>query len=232
MKVLSVFAGVAVLVAACGGGGSARPTSTASPATLAAGTPAVTATGSSATPQPDGNDRLPDEDKAAAAAREIFSAEIGSSCPAGVVCASAQNSRETLVGGISVWNVKDASGDGFAGILGRTPDGEWKFWFRAQQSYQLITLPGDVRVCANGDGLRLRTTASKTAPPLASLADNAIITVDQFVLTEPGTQTGTSMTAGYGWYHTKTNPEGWAYSKYLSTALLPDCSLHDALEKP
>jgi hypothetical protein len=52
------------------------------------------------------------------------------------------------------------------------------------------------------------------------------------VLTEPGTYEATATTKGYGWYHTKTNPEGWAYSKYLSTGLLPDCALHDALEKP
>ncbi len=233
MKTLSVLACAVVLLTACGGGGGMK-TSTSAPTT---GTATVAATGSpatatSGTPFPSGNDRIPDEDKAAAAVRAIFNAQVVSPCPANTLCASATNTIDTLMGGISVWSVSEASGAGFVGVLGRTADGEWKFWFAAQQAYPLITLPGEVRVCANGDGLRLRSLPSTTAPPVASLDDNAINTVDQFVLTEPGTYAPGASTSGYGWYHTQTEPAGWAYSKYLSTAALPDCAPHDALETP
>ncbi len=234
MKSLIALACVAVLLTACGGGGETKPTTTSASTT---GTATVAATGSpatatSGTPIPSGNERIDDEDKVEAAMREIFDAQRLSPCPANTRCANPTNTLETLLGGISVWSISEASGEGFVGVLGRTTDDEWKFWFAAQQAYPLITLPGEVRVCANGDGLRLRSLPSTTAPPVASLDDNAINTVDQFVLTEPGTYAPGASTNGYGWYHTQTEPEGWAYSKYLSTAALSDCALRDALETP
>jgi len=232
MRALAIFSALALLAAACGGGGGER---TATPAPAAASafagpSPAVTGTaGASA----GGNDRQADEDKSQKAAEEIFHGVFDPSCKATpisaeVSCLDPRNTLDTLLAGLSVWGVSDAQGTaGYIGVLGRTQDGEWKLWFSAQQMYQLIALPGQVRVCADGQGLNLRKSPSQTAERIASIADNDVVTADRFVLTEPGTPTA----PGHGWYHLATAPDGWAYSKYLADAKLADCDARNSLER-
>ena len=115
-------------------------------------------------------------------------------------------------------------------FLGQTPEGEWKFWFGTQAiAYQLTVLPGDMRVCAGGAGLNVRASSAAESESLALLNDGTIISVDRFVLTEPGSRSATTgAQAGFGWYHLTSPKEGWAFSKYLSVASLGDCSVHDA----
>jgi hypothetical protein len=115
-------------------------------------------------------------------------------------------------------------------FLGQTPEGDWKFWFGTQNvTYQLTVLPGDVRVCAGGEGLNVRESPDRESESLTLLSDGATIRVDRFVLTEPGTTAPvTTAHAGFGWYHLTSPQEGWAYSKYLSAASLGDCSVHDS----
>ncbi len=116
-------------------------------------------------------------------------------------------------------------------FLGQTPEGEWKFWFGTQNTtYQLTALPGDMRVCAGGDGLNVRESPDRESEPLTLLNDDSVIRVDRFVLTEPGSRSPvTGAQTGFGWYHLTSPQEGWAYSKYLSAASLVDCSVHDAM---
>jgi len=91
-------------------------------------------------------------------------------------------------------------------------------------------LPGEMRVCAGGTGLNVRASSAVESESLALLNDDTIISVDRFVLTEPGIRSATAgVQAGFGWYHLTSPKEGWAYSKYLSVASLGDCSVHDAL---
>ena len=114
-------------------------------------------------------------------------------------------------------------------FLGKTPEGKWQYWYGAQNiTYQLTVLPGDMRVCAGGEGLNVRTSPSADSESLGLLAENTIVTVDRFVLTEPGSTSPTGQTVGYGWYHLTGPSEGWAYSKYVSAASLGDCSVHDS----
>jgi hypothetical protein len=105
------------------------------------------------------------------------------------------------------------------------------FWFGTQATtYQLTVLPGDMRVCAGGDGLNVRVSPTVESESLTLLNDDTIISVDRFVLTEPGSRSPTTgVQAGFGWYHLTSPREGWAYSKYLSAASLGDCAVHDAL---
>jgi hypothetical protein len=133
--------------------------------------------------------------------------------------------------GIAAFGVSDYPGGGAVVFLGKTPEDEWEFWFGTQNiTYQLVVLPGDMRICAGGTGLFLRASPSMDSEALASLADDAVVTVDRFVLTDRGTlSTPTGPEAGYGWYHVTGPDEGWAYSKYLSDASLGDCSVHDSL---
>jgi hypothetical protein len=113
-------------------------------------------------------------------------------------------------------------------FLGKTPEGEWQYWYGAQSGTDHLTvLPGEMRICARGAGLNVRASPSADSEAVALLADDELVTVDRFVLTEPATESPTGWSAGYGWYHLTLPQEGWAYSKYLSDASLGDCSLHD-----
>jgi hypothetical protein len=76
----------------------------------------------------------------------------------------------------------------------------------------------------------VRASPAAESESLTLLNDGTIISVDRFVLTEPGTRSATTgVQAGFGWYHLTSPKEGWAFSKYLSVASLGDCSVHDAL---
>jgi hypothetical protein len=232
MRILMVLAVIAFVAAGCGGDSEPIGTRTAF---VADGTPGGTPS-PSASSTIGGSDRTEDETKVEAAVREILKAEPRSTCPDPSIapptaCATTTSTQETLLGGISVWQVFSVDGAGATvKVLGRNVDGDWMFWFSRQPEYQLTTLPGNVRVCAEGDGLRLRQLPVTTANVAASLADDAVVEVDKFVLTEPGNNIEGQVSSGFGWYHVKTSPDGWAYSKDLSAATLPDCSLRNATE--
>jgi hypothetical protein len=223
----------AALLVACGGSGRAvtTPTSGASGATAAPSAAAADVTSAATAP-------LNDDERSRAAATEIFHGVIDPACTmdhpvkAGFNCIIARSNAATLSGGIAVFDVAEPeAGDAGLGILGRAPDGTWKYWFGTQQPYALLALPGDMRVCADGDGLNLRTQPAATAPQVTLLADGTIVRGDGFVLTEPGTPGPDAEKRGYGWYHIAAPQEGWAYSRFLSNAQIGDCSLRDALER-
>ncbi len=228
MRNLMMIAVLALLLGACGGGGGDR-TATAVPDATADASPAATVAAGNTTP---GNDRIADEDKVQQAAEAIFHGRFDPQCKStpissGESCLDPRNTLDTLLAGVSVWSVSDAGGStGYTGVLGRTADGEWKLWFSGQQFYQLIELPGQARVCADGQGLNLRKSPSQTAERIASIADGDVVTADRFTLTEPGTPTA----PGYGWYHLTTNPDGWAYSKYLADAKQSNCDARNSVE--
>jgi len=230
LTVLSVTSG---LVVACGGSGREANAwvSTTPGAATAASAPAADGTSAATAP-------LTDDERSRAAATEIFHGVIDPLCTmehpvkAGFSCIIARSNAATLSSGIAVFDVAEPEfGDAGLGILGRTPDGTWKYWFGTQQPYALLSLPGDMRVCADGDGLNLRTEPAATAPQLALLRHGTIVRGDGFVLTEPGTPGPDAEKKGYGWYHIAAPQDGWAYSKFLSNAQIGDCSLRDALER-
>ncbi len=132
--------------------------------------------------------------------------------------------------GTAAFGISSYPGGGAIEFLGKTPEGEWKFWFGTQNiTYQLTVLPGDMRVCAGGAGLNVRASPAVESEALTLLNDDTIISVDRFVLTEPRSSSPTTgVQAGFGWYHLTSPREGWAFSKYLSAASLGDCSMHDA----
>lgn len=171
-------------------------------------------------------------DAAFAAALKQFEGVSDADCqtnnPQKRPCVSAQSSPSTVQRGIAAFGVSDPEGFGaFVGVLGRDPAGEWKFWFVGQQAYQLLTLPGDMLVCAEGQGLNVRSAPTTNAPIVGSLQDLAPVRAEAFVLTEPASD---RHKPGYGWYHLSAPLDGWAYSKYLTNALLGDCSLRDGIE--
>jgi len=234
---VGLLAALALALAACAGGneegGTASPvpsaTSAAAPTVSPAATrPAASPTAASATPA------AAEADRAAAAAKTIIGGVVDAACtpsPETPVCIIPSPSLGTPQHGTAAFATSDYPGGGAMEFLGQTPEGEWKFWFSTQSTaYQLTVLPGDMRVCAGGAGLNVRASPAAESESLTLLNDGTIISVDRFVLTEPGTRSATTgVQAGFGWYHLTSPKEGWAFSKYLSVASLGDCSVHDAL---
>ena len=220
---------LALTFAACGGGGD-EDAGTTSPGPTSTSTVAP----SGSTPLPAATVVSSEADRAAEAAKAIFGGVVDTACtpsPESPVCASPNPTLGTPDHGTAAFATSEYSGGGAMEFLGQTPEGEWKFWFGTQNiTYQLTVLPGDMQVCAGGEGLNVRESPDRESESLTLLNDDTVIRVDSFVLTEPGSRSPiTGAQAGFGWYHLTNPQEGWAYSKYLSVASLGDCSVHDAM---
>jgi hypothetical protein len=134
--------------------------------------------------------------------------------------------------GIALIGVSDPGGGGGAmAVFARDSAGAWVYWFATQNvTYRLLELPGDMIVCADGTGVRLRAGPSTTDAVVGSLTDGTKTHAEQFVLTEPAP--ATSDRPGYGWYQLADagNRKAWVYSKYLSDARLGNCDLRNLAE--
>ncbi len=215
---------VAAVALGCGGDGGESPMT--SPATTPEATGEATP-GVTTEPTPTTE---PAVDAASAAALEYFDAVSDADCqtnnPQNKLCAGLSSQPSTVQRGIAVFGVGSPDGGGFAGVLGRDPAGEWKFWRAGQQDYQLLTLPGDALVCAYGAGLNVRSEPTTDAPAVGLIEDLTVARAEEFVLTEPGSD----LQQGFGWFRLSSPLDGWAYSKYLTAAIQDDCGLHDAQE--
>lgn len=118
---------------------------------------------------------------------------------------------------------------------GRMADGGWQYWFGTQQlGYQMVDLPGDVLVCANGDGLNVRAEPDANSTAVAFLGDLTKVRAEEFRLTTAGSF-APGGTAGSGWYRISGRNAaggGWVSAKFVSDARLGDCKVHDAIERP
>lgn len=237
------------LTAACGGG---EPADTATPG-AAGGSPArspaavrkASPTPASTTPTPGGTvtptaTSIPTgtpssqqaADAALAAALKQFDGVRDADCravnPGKKPCLSPRSNPAAVQRGIAVFGVSDPDGGGgFIAVLGRDPTGGWKLWFTTQNAYQLLFLPGDMRACAEGQGLNVRSAPTTNASVVATLKDLTIVRGEEFALTGPASD---PLKPGYGWYRLSAPENGWAYSKFLANAALGDCSTRDAQE--
>ncbi len=227
------IATAAVLVSACGGSsktdpnpqpssGSATETGTTAPASATAtptATLSVTATPTATAPASPTNP-LPAvlRDTGGVTGQACLAAEN-----AAKICVELQSSDVTVRGGIAVFGLSSGAG-GVAAVYGRTQAGEWKPWFRTQNAFSLLFLPGDVRICADGDGLNVREQASLAGPVVTTLADNTIARAEEFVLDTAAASDGTR---GFGWYRLTTPAEGWAHSEFLAAAAEGNCTTRD-----
>jgi hypothetical protein len=140
-------------------------------------------------------------------------------------CLAIESNAETVRGGIALFTVENPDGSGYIMVFGRTQAGEWQRWLDTQNSFLLLFLPGDVRICAEGDGLNIRERPGVGGAVVTTLADDTVARVDQFILEVPLSEDGTR---GTGWYHLTAPVEGWAHSEFLSAAAFGDCVLRDA----
>jgi len=195
--------------------------------------PSITATlasASSPTPIPTPRDPSTAEriQLALRAAGEILNVPVEPSCREGADCI-----REGLVGpsvdrGIIQLAYAGADGGGAALVMAAGEDGAWNLWFASQRDiYQLLNLPGELRVCSGGEGIALREAPSIEAASLASASDGDILQADSFLLTEAG-----SLEAwGAGWYRISAPAEAWVFSRDVADATTGDCNIRDVYEK-
>jgi hypothetical protein len=181
-----------------------------------------------------------------AAAAIIFDADPDPACEVGQprVCVHPSSTPEQAARGIARFGVSGSGPEGqggYLGILGRTPAGDWEFWFGTQNIvYQLLNLPGQMIVCAGGDALNVRALPSLDGAILATLPDLTHVTAEQFALTHPGVEptATTDQLAGSGWYYLSVPVAGWASSLYLTDAEvdaqtnMPPCALRDIFVQP
>lgn len=207
---------------------SVAPLGSSSPS--AAGTTAASGT---STPTPATRDEAAASLAAALRALDAVTAErCGADNPRNRPCLTPRSSPEQAGRGAAAFDVSDPGGGPTSlAVMGRDASGDWKPWFSTRATpYQRYTLPGELRVCADGDGLNLRARPNADAAVITLLPDGSTITAEEFVLTEPATTNPPHQ--GYGWYRITAPRPGWAYGKYLASAEQGDCTLRDQSENP
>ena len=189
-------------------------------------------------------EQTPEEAAATAlsAALELFGGTADPACrpgQPGPVCVEPLATLERAARGIATFGVSGSGPEGlgaFQGILGRDPGGVWRFWFGTQNvSYQLFALPGELIVCADGDGLNVRAAPSTDAEILDVLPDLTRAQAEQFTLTEEGAlpTESTDQVVGAGWYRLSAPVAGWVYAAFVENAMVsaatdqPPCAIRN-----
>jgi hypothetical protein len=241
-RLLAAFLLAGALLGACGDGDDegdapngtdSTGTSTSAAGETTASSPSATApseqaVGNTATPTPTATATPAPTGHPLVAALADLDAVTGGDCDRpenrSRLCATLESDDNTVANGMAVISVDNRSGGGFNALYGRTLNGEWKAWEHTQNPFLLLGLPGNVRVCADGDGLNVRELPAQTGNVVQLLPDNTIARADRFVLETPRS----GETRGFGWYHLVSPIEGWAHSEFLANAAHGDCALRDA----
>ncbi len=136
--------------------------------------------------------------------------------------------------GVMRLGVNPKKGDvGAAAVFaGKGVDGLWHYWYATQNAvFRIADLPGDILVCADGEGLNIRSEPNTNSAVAGFVKDGARLTALSFLLTEPGNP-GVNGKTGYGWYRVRAEGvSGWVYSKYITDARLKDCTYRNGIEK-
>ena len=235
-----LFASVGVftmLSVACGGETYAASPPPTNPATQAPPSPetATTATASpSATPWVVAD---PVVDAATLAATRFFAATTDPAIcaqqpPRTQAClARLPENPDSPEHGIVTFEVGFIDGGGAMVVFGRDEAGGWQFWFGTQQqTYQPLRLPAEARICAGGEGANVRQAPDVSAMSLGVLKDGTMLTAEDFVLTQPGSNAPGSP-LGNGWYRVTGALNGFIRADLLSDAGTSGCGLHDAIEQ-
>jgi hypothetical protein len=151
--------------------------------------------------------------------------------PLGGACILTLSDDSTATAGMAVFGVQYPNTAETREVLGRVSDGSWQPWFRAQNViYQLISLPGAMRVCAEGNLVDVRAGPTQSARTLDVLTDGTPLMADGFLLAQAGSfSTNAPPPGDIGWYHLTAPLQGWISSRMISDASLGTCSWHDAL---
>jgi hypothetical protein len=196
-------------------------------------TPSVTVTpaptlSTTATPTPRDPSTTEQIERALRAAGQLLDVAIEPDCPQGADCIREGTVGASVEQGIMQLAYAGADGSGAALVMALDQDGAWAVWLASQRDvYQLLNLPGQLRVCGGGEGAELREAPSHEAASIATANDGDLLDAESFVLTEAGSLEKW----GAGWYRVTSPVEAWAYSRDVAAAASGDCSLRDVYEK-
>lgn len=114
-------------------------------------------------------------------------------------------------------------------VYGQDQAGAWDEWFGTQNtSYHLFVLPGDMLVCADGQGVNVRSGPSTSASLVVLLKDLSKVRAESFLFTQPADAKGLG---GQGWYRISSPQAGWTRADFLSDAGLGNCDFRNQLVK-
>jgi hypothetical protein len=134
--------------------------------------------------------------------------------------------KDSPARGVAVFGLAFADGGGALVVFGRDEAGGWQFWFGTQQSvYHALSMPAEMRVCADGQGANVRMAPNLAAESLGTLKDGSVLTAMQFLLTEPGWSSPQPLRAGNGWYQVTGEINGFIRADLLSVTSQPGCKL-------
>jgi hypothetical protein len=213
---------------------SPSPAGTTTPAT----SPPATATTTPLTPTPSATPTPPPS--AAEQAQAIAVQFVGGTIrPGGEPCAGPGNPQaRPCVGpqqvpdperGIAIFGIEFPAGGATNLVLGRKADSTWAPWYATQGTdHHLKVLPGEMLVCADGDGLNVRERPDAAAPVVATLSDLDRVTADLFQLERAATSLQDFSAFYSGWYRLSAPVAGWASANFLADALDGDCRERDA----
>lgn len=225
-------------LASCGGSDAGEPTvpplESLTPSATRESTPVTPATAApTATPVPGGEDHPATLVALEAVSGRYVSPLTRDGClqdnPGGEPCLELISGPATLDLGIARFRGGYPDGGLFDLVVGRTPAGQWQYWYSTQAgSYLLVELPGRLIACGAGGDLAV------TAEPGGGSQAGAVqrlepLEADGFVLLSPGTY-GVAGERGAGAYHVTSPFEGWVDAHQTSDASAADCALRDAFE--
>jgi hypothetical protein len=154
-------------------------------------------------------------------------------CAPSVACITTVDAGDAVDLGVMRLGYQEAAGGGALVFAGRMADRSWRYWFGTQNvHYQMVDLPGDILVCADGDGLNARERPEQTSPVVGFVADLTKLRAEEFVLTELGS-TKPDLTAGAGWYRVNVGSPArtaWVHSRFTTDARLKDCAVRNGFE--
>ena len=144
-------------------------------------------------------------------------------------CAAAGGwTADQLAGGLVTISFT-SSESGIVVAFGRKGDGSWGYFVVIANGGggPVLQLPGDASVCADGDGLNLRSEPSTTSAVVTLVRDNTVVRLDRFVLTKTGVPTTAAASGqnGEGWYHIASPQAGWGFARLLVRADQPQCAI-------
>jgi hypothetical protein len=237
----SLAAIVALAAVACGDDDEPppSPTPTATETVTSVPTsPAATGTPATVTPTPTPTPTLPPSagEQAQAVAVQFVRGII---LPPGQLCAGPGNPQDRpCVGplqtpdperGIAHFGVDYPDGSSTNLFIGRKGDGTWAPWYATPNTdHHLKVLPGEMLVCADGDGLNVRERPDATAPVVQTLSDLDRVTADMFELDRAATTVDDFDAFYSGWYWLSEPVVGWASANFLADALNGDCRERNA----
>ncbi len=161
-------------------------------------------------------------------ASDALGVPTGDACDEGDDCVSEMPDGTTDVSGpITRLAYQGAGGGGALVVMARDGAGVWQFWTITQMDpYELLDVPGDLRICSDGEATTVRESPASGAGSAGEIARGEVVTARGFVLTQPGTLDN----HGTGWYQVTGAGDGWVPADQTSNAALGDCTLRDEME--